>query len=133
MYGSLHISVVHEYFSFPVSRFQYYPIYCVQKSGRNVKSKFFEPGQNNSSEEKGGKKESAPSIKLPPPPPGPLSPVATMQNTPTNSPPKLNLEKTSEAEAPKTVKEDTEHQNSPEDQSTQDIPDDDFGDFQAAG
>ncbi|KAL1329413.1 hypothetical protein HN51_046533 [Arachis hypogaea] len=101
------------------------------KSGRSVKSKFFEQSQSNFSEEKGGKPESTLSIKLPPPPPpGPLSPAATIQKSPTNLPPKLNLEKTSEVEAFKT--EDT-HQNSAEDQSTQDIPDDDFGDFQAAG
>ncbi|RYR43493.1 hypothetical protein Ahy_A08g039897 isoform A [Arachis hypogaea] len=101
------------------------------KSGRSVKSKFFEQSQSNFSEEKGGKPESILSIKLPPPPPpGPLSPAATIQKSPINLPPKLNLEKTSEVEAFKT--EDT-HQNSAEDQSTQDIPDDDFGDFQAAG
>ncbi|XP_015936466.1 uncharacterized protein At1g03900 [Arachis duranensis] len=101
------------------------------KSGRSVKSKFFEQSQSNFSEEKGGKPESTLSIKLPPPPPpGPLSPAATIQKSPINLPPKLNLEKTSEVEAFKT--EDT-HQNSAEDQSTQDIPDDDFGDFQAAG
>ncbi|KAK7290857.1 hypothetical protein RIF29_05591 [Crotalaria pallida] len=103
------------------------------KSGRSVKSKFFEQGLNNSSEEKGGEKESLPSIKLPPPPPPPLSPAATVQNTAINSPPKLSLENTSKAETSKPVKEDTEHQNPPENQSTQDIPDDDFGDFQAAG
>ncbi|KAE9588585.1 hypothetical protein Lal_00003075 [Lupinus albus] len=100
------------------------------KSGRSVKSKFFEQGLNSPSEEKGETKESVTSIKLPPPPPPPLSPAATVQNTPTHSPPKLNLENTSKAETPKTDKEDTEP---PENQSTQDIPDDDFGDFQAAG
>ncbi|XP_061350145.1 uncharacterized protein At1g03900 [Gastrolobium bilobum] len=103
------------------------------RSGLNVKSKFFDQGLNNSSEEKSGTKESVPSIKLPPPPPAPLSPAATVQNSPTNSPTKFSLEKTSEVETSKTVKEDTERENSPENQSTQDIPDDDFGDFQAAG
>ncbi|MED6144287.1 hypothetical protein PIB30_014372 [Stylosanthes scabra] len=103
------------------------------KSGRGLKSKFFEQSQSNFSEEKGAKPDSPVSIKLPPPPPpGSLSPVASMQPSPTNSPPKLNLEKTSEVEVPKAVREDT-HQNPAEDQSTQDIPDDDFGDFQAAG
>lgn len=109
------------------------PICCLQKSGCGVKSKFFEQGLSNSPEEKSGKKESVPSIKLPPPPPAPLSPVIAAHKSPTDSPTKLSLEKTSEVETPKTVKEDTEHENSPENQSTQDVPDDDFGDFQAAG
>ncbi|KAK7335450.1 hypothetical protein VNO80_27295 [Phaseolus coccineus] len=103
------------------------------KSDSSVKSKFFEQGLNKSPEERNGRKESLPSIKLPPPPPAPLSPVVTPQKSPTDSPTKLSLEKTFKADHPKTVKEDTEHENSPEDQSTQDVPDDDFGDFQAAG
>lgn len=103
------------------------------KSGCGVKSKFFEQGLSNSPEEKSGKKESVPSIKLPPPPPAPLSPVIAAHKSPTDSPTKLSLEKTSKVETPKTVKEDTEHENAPENQSTQDVPDDDFGDFQAAG
>ncbi|KAL2331636.1 hypothetical protein Fmac_019217 [Flemingia macrophylla] len=103
------------------------------KSGRSVKSKFFEQGLNNSPEEKTGKKLSPlPSIKLPPPPPAPTSPVIAAQKSPTDSPTKLSLEKTSKVETPKTVKEDTEHEISPENQSAQDVPDDDFGDFQAA-
>ncbi|RDX74219.1 Adaptin ear-binding coat-associated protein 2 [Mucuna pruriens] len=103
------------------------------KSGCSVKSKFFEQGLNNSPEEKSGKKEPLPSIKLPPPPPSPLSPVIAAEKSPSNSPTKLSLEKTSKVETPKSVKEGTEHENSPENQSTQDVPDDDFGDFQAAG
>ncbi|XP_027342466.1 uncharacterized protein At1g03900 [Abrus precatorius] len=103
------------------------------KSGHSMKSKFFELGLNNSPEEKSGRKESVPSIKLPPPPPAPLSPVIAAQKSPTNSPTKFSLEKTSKIETPKTVKEDPQHEDSPEDQSTQDVPDDDFGDFQAAG
>ncbi|XP_020229454.1 uncharacterized protein At1g03900 [Cajanus cajan] len=103
------------------------------KSGRSIKSKFFEQGLNNSPEEKTGKKLlPVPSIKLPPPPPAPLSPVIAAQKSPTDSPTKLSLEKTSKVETPKTVK-DRDHENSPETQSTQDVPDDDFGDFQAAG
>lgn len=98
-----------------------------------MKSKFFEEGLNNSPEEKSGTKESGPSIKLPPPPPAPVSPVAAAQKSPTNSPTKFSLEQTSKVEASKTVKEDTEGEKSPENQSTQDVVDDDFGDFQAAG
>ncbi|KAK7324687.1 hypothetical protein VNO77_28441 [Canavalia gladiata] len=103
------------------------------KSGHSsIKSKFFEQGLNNSPEEKSGGKESVPSIKLPPPPPAPLSPVIAAQKSPTNSPTKFSLEKPSKVETPTTVKDDNEHENS-ENQSTQDAPDDDFGDFQAAG
>jgi len=105
----------------------------MQKSDSSVKSKFFEQGLNKSPEERNGRKESLPSIKLPPPPSAPLSPVVTPQKSPTDSPTKLSLEKAFKADLLKTVKEDTEHENSPEDQSTQDVPDDDFGDFQAAG
>lgn len=102
------------------------------RSGGNVKSKFFEQGANNSSEEKSERKESIPCIKLPPPPPSPGSP-ATPQKSPTDSPTKLSLEKSTEVETSKIVKEETEHEKSPENQSTQDVVDDDFGDFQAAG
>lgn len=98
-----------------------------------MKSKFFEQGLNNSSEEKSGRKESVPTIKLPPPPLAPGSPVATTQKSPTNSPTKFSLEKSSEVETSKEVKDDTEREKSPENQSTQDVVDDDFGDFQAAG
>lgn len=101
------------------------------RSGGNVKSKFFEQGANNSSEEKSERKESIPCIKLPPPP-SPGSP-ATPQKSPTDSPTKLSLEKSTEVETSKIVKEETEHEKSPENQSTQDVVDDDFGDFQAAG
>lgn len=101
------------------------------RSGGNVKSKFFEQGANNSSEEKSERKESLPCLKLPPPPPSPGSP-ATPQKSPTDSPTKFSLEKTTEVETSKTVKEETEHENSAENQNTQDVVDDDFGDFQAA-
>ncbi|KAG4960934.1 hypothetical protein AAZX31_13G274300 [Glycine max] len=101
------------------------------KSGSSVKSKFFELGLNKSPEEKNGGKESIPSIKLSPPP-APLSPVFGTQKSPTNSPTNLSLEKTNIVETPKTVK-DTEPEDSPEKQSTEDVLDDDFGDFQAAG
>jgi hypothetical protein len=127
-------SVVHEAFFFlffPASQSLCYPIYCVQRSGGNVKSKFFEQGANNSSEEKSERKESLPCLKLPPPPPSPGSP-ATPQKSPTDSPTKFSLEKTTEVETSKTVKEETEHENSAENQNTQDVVDDDFGDFQAA-
>ncbi|CAK8536342.1 unnamed protein product [Lathyrus sativus] len=103
------------------------------RSGGNVKSKFFELSQNNSSEEKNERKESVPCIKLPPPPPSPGSPAVTPEKCPTDSPTKLRLEKPAEIENSKTVKEETEHEKPPENQSTQEVVDDDFGDFQAAG
>ncbi|KAI4333885.1 hypothetical protein L6164_018639 [Bauhinia variegata] len=103
------------------------------KSARSVKSKFFEQVLNKSSEEKGDMNESAISIKLPPPPPSPRSPTTTMKKSPTNSPTSFSLERTSTDESPKAVKEDKGHENPVENQSSQDIPDDDFGDFQRAG
>ncbi|KAG2717513.1 hypothetical protein I3760_03G179800 [Carya illinoinensis] len=99
------------------------------KSGRSANSKFFEQGLNNPSEEKGKQKEPIISIKPPPPPPAPVSPAATVQKLPTNMPPKFNLEETPQ----ELVKGDAKDQISPENHSIQDIPDDDFGDFQTAG
>ncbi|XP_028761723.1 uncharacterized protein At1g03900 [Neltuma alba] len=99
------------------------------KSGHNIKSKLLEQGQSSTSEEKFDTKESKPlSIKLPPPPP-PASPTAALQKSPTNFSP----EKAPRDEPRKVDKEDQEHMSVPENQSKQDIPDDDFGDFQTAG
>lgn len=89
-----------------------------------------EQGPNNLSlEEKGDRKEPVLTIR---PPPGPLSPVASVQNSP-NLPPKLSLGETSTDEFPNPRKEDPIEQNSTMNESAPDIPDDDFGDFQAAG
>lgn len=98
------------------------------KPGGGVKSKFFEQGLNNVIvEEKGDGKEPVICIKLPPPPPAPLSPAITSQKSPpANTLPRLSLEKTDQVEVPK-------EEHSLENQSAQDLPDDDFGDFQAAG
>lgn len=104
------------------------------KGGRGVKSKIFEQGLDNLSlEEKGDRKEPILGIKPPPPPPGPLSPATSGLNSPSNLPPKISLDGTSKADSPKPTKEDVKEQNSPENEGPQDIPDDDFGDFQAAG
>ncbi|KDP31786.1 hypothetical protein JCGZ_12247 [Jatropha curcas] len=93
-----------------------------------VKSKIFEQGLNNLSlEVKGDRKEPILGIIPPPPPPATLSPVSCGPNSPSNLPPKISLDKTSEDNS-NPAKEDTKEQ-----QSTQDIPDDDFGDFQVAG
>lgn len=84
----------------------------------------------SSSEEEGNtKKESIFCIKPPPPPPAPLSPVAS-QKSPKYLPPNINLEEPSKKKDLVPEKEDT---NDAEVQSTLDIPDDDFGDFQTAG
>ncbi|KAJ7948422.1 Adaptin ear-binding coat-associated protein 1 [Quillaja saponaria] len=102
------------------------------KTGCTVKLKFFEQGLNNPVEEKGTPKEPVICIKPPPPPPAPLSPATSAQKSPTNLPPSFSLEGASKDESSCSTK-DGKIQNSPENQSTQDIPDDDFGDFQAAG
>lgn len=104
------------------------------KSGGLVKSKFFELGLNNLSlEDKGSQKEPLIFIKPPPPPPACLSPITTVQKSPSNFPQSLSPGGTSKAEAQDSTKEDAKESSSSETQSTQDTPDDDFGDFQAAG
>ncbi|KAL4352624.1 hypothetical protein GQ457_06G034340 [Hibiscus cannabinus] len=116
-----------------------------QRGGSSVKSKASELGIDKLSlADKGSQKDPILSIKPPPPPPGPLSPVGstlksplspvdTTGNSPTSSPPKRQLEGTSENEAPKSAEEHTYEQHGGEGQITEDIEDDDFGDFQAAG
>ncbi|GMI98121.1 hypothetical protein like AT3G58600 [Hibiscus trionum] len=105
-----------------------------QRSGSSVKSKASELGIDKLSlAEKGNQKDPILSIKPPPPPPGPLSPIDTTGNSPTNSPPKLQLEGTSEKKAPKSAEEHTDERHHGEGRSIEDIEDDDFGDFQAAG
>lgn len=91
------------------------------KGGRSVRSKFFEQGLNNLPDQKEkGKKEVAISIKPPPPPMSPVSPPIGSTNTPPDSPSNFNLDP--QSNEPRSV----------EKQTAQDLPDDDFGDFQAA-
>ncbi|XP_011038202.1 PREDICTED: uncharacterized protein At1g03900-like [Populus euphratica] len=101
----------------------------------SVKSKIFEQGLNNLSlEENSGRKEPLLSIRPPPPPPAPLSPATSVQNSPSNLPPKITLEGTSTEKSPCLTKDEAEQQQHlPDNESSQDIQDDDFGDFQAAG
>lgn len=102
------------------------------KPGRSVKSRSLEQGVNNLSlDPKGDRKEPLLSIKPPPPPPA-LSPATTIPNSPSNSQLKIALDETSEAKVPVAPKKGTEEQIMPENESSEDIPDDDFGDFQAA-
>ncbi|XWS33045.1 hypothetical protein CRYUN_Cryun22dG0044000 [Craigia yunnanensis] len=103
------------------------------RGGSAVKSKVLELDFDNLSlEDKGNRKEPIISIKPPPPPLAPLSPVGSTCNSPTSSPPNLSLEGTSKEKASESAKEHSD-EHSPESLSTQDILDDDFGDFQAAG
>ena len=107
------------------------PSFYQQKSGRSSGSKFFEQGLNDLSlEEKGSKKEPVISIK---PPPAPLSPVVSPKTSPSELPSKLSLKESSAAEDSVSPQEQSKELEPPENQNTQDIPDDDFGDFQAAG
>jgi hypothetical protein len=99
-----------------------------------VKSKIFEQGLNNLSlEENSDRKEPLLSIRPPPPPPAPLSPATSVQNSPSNLPPKITLEGTYTEKSPYLTKDEAEQQHLPDNESSQDIQDDDFGDFQAAG
>ncbi|KAI8558498.1 hypothetical protein RHMOL_Rhmol04G0098900 [Rhododendron molle] len=99
----------------------------VQLKNKSGRSKFFEQGLNNLSlEEKANQKVSAIAIKPPPPPPAPLSPVITVKS-PSDLPSNLSLDKTSGN------REQSKEEHSLENQTAPDLPDDDFGDFQAAG
>ncbi|KAI5343055.1 PREDICTED: adaptin ear-binding coat-associated [Prunus dulcis] len=98
------------------------------KSAEIVKSKVSE---NNSPEKKANQKEPLICIKPPPPPPGPLSP-STGQKSPTNFPPNLNLQGDSNHKASESTEDDSKESISSGNEITQDIPDDDFGDFQTA-
>ncbi|XVE86361.1 hypothetical protein DITRI_Ditri18aG0028900 [Diplodiscus trichospermus] len=103
-----------------------------QQGGSRVKSKSELGVDHPSMEDKGSPKEPIINIKPPPPPPAPLSPVASTQKSPTSLPPNLQLVGISK-EVSSSAKEHTDEQASPQIQSAEDIPDDDFGDFQAAG
>lgn len=104
-----------------------------QTGGRGVRSKFFEQGLNNISvEEKGNGKEPVICLKPPPPPLAPLSPSVSAANSPTKSPTKLSMEESSKDKSLGSEAQ-LKEAPTPENQSSQDIPDDDFGDFQAAG
>ncbi|KAB5512688.1 hypothetical protein DKX38_029716 [Salix brachista] len=98
------------------------------KPGGSVKS---EQGLNNLSlEGNSDGKESFLSIRLPPPPPAPLSPAESVQNSPSNLPPKITLDGNSTEKSPNLTKDEAGHHHLPDNESSQD---DDFGDFQAAG
>ncbi|KAK2971105.1 hypothetical protein RJ640_000389, partial [Escallonia rubra] len=102
--------------------------------GRSSRSKFFEQGLNNVSlEEKGNGKEPVISIKPPPPPLSPLSPSPTSVKFPSESPSNLNLEEPSKEKSSGSAEGQSKESEPPlQNQSQQEIPDDDFGDFQTA-
>ncbi|KAL1189807.1 hypothetical protein V5N11_036285 [Cardamine amara subsp. amara] len=106
------------------------------RSDKDIKSKVVEKSLSNLSlEDKGKSIEAIPSIIPPPPPPGPLSPVTTAQKSPSSLPPSLRLQKSSEQHDLDTKREEEEKKEDLEakDGGVEDAPDDDFGDFQAAG
>ncbi|KZV27266.1 Adaptin ear-binding coat-associated protein 1 NECAP-1 isoform 1 [Dorcoceras hygrometricum] len=105
------------------------------KGSGNIKSKLLEQGLNNLFvEDKSNNCETLTSIKLlPPPPPSPLSPVHTAETAPLRLPSKLSLEESSVVKESESEKYSSKESESLEKRSPEDIPDDDFGDFQAAG
>ncbi|XP_076941314.1 uncharacterized protein At1g03900 [Bidens hawaiensis] len=97
------------------------------KSGKSPRSKFFEQGFYSPTDLKEkGKKEVAITSILPPPPPSPLSPPVNAINTPLESPSKLALDESPKDKSLASVDQQDEKL------TAQDLPDDDFGDFQAA-
>lgn len=106
---------------------------CWQKGGGNVRSKFFEQGLNKISlEEKGNGKEPVICLKPPPPPLAPLSPSVSSSSSPALSPSSLSLEEHSEDKSSVSLETQPKELPTQDNVSSQDIPDDDFGDFQVA-
>ncbi|KAJ4977000.1 hypothetical protein NE237_002106 [Protea cynaroides] len=102
--------------------------------GRTVESTFFEQGLNSLSlDEKANRKESMICLKPPPPPPAPLSPVKTFQSSP-NVPSHCSFEgNNNKDEVLHSTEDQSKGSSSHENQTSQHIPEDDFGDFQTAG
>ncbi|BBG96791.1 Adaptin ear-binding coat-associated protein 1 NECAP-1 [Prunus dulcis] len=98
------------------------------KSAEIVKSKVSE---NNSPEKKANQKEPLICIKPPPPPPGPLSTVYWSEVSHKLSP-KSQSSGDSNHKASESTEDDSKESISSGNEITQDIPDDDFGDFQTA-
>jgi len=111
----------------------FFPLFYWQKPGGHVKSKSIEQGVNNLSLADTAKtKEPLLSIKPPPPPPTTLSPTSNSPRSPTS--PNLSPHKDVKDERENFREEKAEPDSiSKDNQSSEDMPDDDFGDFQAAG
>lgn len=102
------------------------------RNEKDTKTKLVEKSLSNLSlEDKGKSIETIPPIIPPPPPPGPLSPAATTPKSPSS----LSLQRSSEQQDLDTKREEVEKKEDQEAKETgvEDAPDDDFGDFQAAG
>ncbi|KAL8267671.1 hypothetical protein R6Q59_001469 [Mikania micrantha] len=98
------------------------------KGGKSMRSKFFEQGVNSPPDQKEKGKEVAITSIPPPPPPSPLSPPVNAVNTPLETPPKLALNESPNFKSLTSV----DQIPNAEKPTAQDVPDDDFGDFQAA-
>ncbi|KAL3754709.1 hypothetical protein ACJRO7_001897 [Eucalyptus globulus] len=104
------------------------------KSSGSLKSKHLEQSLNTLSlEEKANKEEPVVCLKPPPPPPTPLSPVTSGCESTEDMPPHSSSRQLPEHKALSSNKEELGQSNSNDDQSAQEVPDDDFGDFQTAG
>ncbi|CAF1847903.1 unnamed protein product [Brassica oleracea] len=102
------------------------------RSEKDTKTKLVEKSLSNLSlDDKGKSIETIPPIIPPPPPPGPLSPAATTPKSPSS----LSLQRSSEQQDLDTKREEVEKKEDQEAKEigAEDAPDDDFGDFQAAG
>ncbi|KAL4573268.1 hypothetical protein LXL04_020067 [Taraxacum kok-saghyz] len=104
------------------------------KGGRSVRSKFFELGLNNLPDPKEkGKEVVGISLIPPPPPPSPLSPPVAAVITPPTSPPNFALDGSPKEKMTLTPVDKSNETKAIDKQiNAQDLPDEDFGDFQAA-
>ncbi|GMH14949.1 hypothetical protein Nepgr_016790 [Nepenthes gracilis] len=107
------------------------------KAGCSMKSKYLEQGASILSprERTSNEKEPSLSIKLPPPPPATLSTATTTGQSEHNRSSNSGVGENAKEER-RALREDSSrynHSDSVENQSSEDLPDDDFGDFQTAG
>ncbi|KAF5194488.1 Adaptin ear-binding coat-associated protein 1 necap-1 [Thalictrum thalictroides] len=104
----------------------------IKNKGGHVKSALFDQGLNKLSlDEHTNRKECTICLKPPPPP---LSPVAAIGNTPAKLPPKFSLEgSTKDVPLQSTDEFQPKDALSSQHENPEDPPEDDFGDFQAAG
>ncbi|KAH6780658.1 Adaptin ear-binding coat-associated protein 1 NECAP-1 [Perilla frutescens var. hirtella] len=104
-----------------------------KREGGSARSKFFEQRLEKLSLDDNSKnKGTSISIKLPPPP-APLSPVDAPERSPLGISPKLSPDASFENKASSEMDENqSKESESTENKGQHDVPDDDFGDFQAA-
>lgn len=105
-------------------------VHLWQKGGQKVKSACLEQSLNNLSLDGTTKtKEGSICLKPPPPPPAPLSPVKPAERSSFTSEPSTTEDTESHSKVELSPKETSKNIES----SAQNVIDDDFGDFQAAG